>query len=47
MIWNQLHNRASELCLQAGRYEIIPELAVMDVATLSGVIAWLSRLLES
>lgn len=45
MIWTQLYYRAYELCLKANRYEIIPELAFMDIATLSGVIARLTRLL--
>lgn len=46
MMWTNLFNQAYLLCLQTGRNEIIPELAFMDVATLSGLIAWLSQLLE-
>ncbi|WP_157381528.1 hypothetical protein [Methylophilus sp. 5] len=42
-----LQKRAYELCLKAGRYEIIPELACMDSLQLSGLITWLLRLQES
>jgi hypothetical protein len=36
-----LQNRAYELCLKAGRYEIIPEIACMDYLQLTGLISWL------
>lgn len=45
-MWIHLYNKAYLLCLQTSRNEIIPELAFMDVATLSGLIVWLSQLLE-
>lgn len=41
MTITDLQNRGYELCLKAGRYEIIPELACMDCLQLTGLIAWL------
>lgn len=46
-LWNELYQRAYELCFKANRYEVIGELVYMDIATLSGLIARLSRLIES
>jgi energy-converting hydrogenase Eha subunit C len=46
MIQSRLFNQAYILCIQSGRYEIIPELHYMDVATLSGLVAWLCTVLE-
>jgi hypothetical protein len=44
MTITDLQNRAYALCLKAGRYEIIPELACMDCLQLTGLIAWLLSL---
>lgn len=44
MTIEQLQNRAYELCLMAGRYEIIADLSYMDCLQLTGLIASILRL---
>lgn len=44
MMLTSLQNRAYELCIQSGRYEIMGDLASMDCMQLSGVIAYLLSL---
>lgn len=44
MTITDLQKRAYELCLKAGRYEIMPELASIYSLQLSGLITFLQRI---
>lgn len=45
MTITSLQKRGYDLCLQSGRYEIMPDLAGMDCLQLTGLISYLIRLL--